>query len=100
MGKRELDSQDEEMSSEEYEGLLEDMDQPVKEKIYIDKADLLKEETYNKELAKARLTSSFEHQLIAQKANQILAIDVAKYKKNLAKEIELQKKTYIQELEE
>jgi thiamine biosynthesis lipoprotein ApbE len=46
------------------------------------------------------LTSSFEHQLIAQKANQILAIDVAKYKNNLAKEIESQKKSYIQELTE
>lgn len=46
------------------------------------------------------MTSSFEHQLIAQKANQILAIDVAKYKNNLAKEIESQKKSYIQELTE
>ena len=54
--------------------------------------ELKKEPTYQKEVARAQVASTFEHQLIAKKANEILAVDVAKYKSNLAKEIEAQKK--------
>ena len=67
--------------------------------IQISNEELKEEAAYKKELAEARITSSFEHQIVAEKAKQILAVDVEKYKANLAKEIKAQKTAYIKDLD-